>query len=316
MLIVTGASGKLGRMIVDALMQHVPANQIGVSVRDPAKVAELSRHGVRVMQGDFKDADSLRRAWNGAERLLLVSSNAAAIGGDPLKQHATAIDVARELGIGRVLYTSQVSSSPDSLFPPGRDHAATETMLERSGLRWTALRHGFYAESAVAMNAKGFDSGVLETPVDGKVAWTTHEDLAAVDAILLVGLATVDGPTAPLTGSEALDLTDLARLAGEVTGRPVGRRVIDEDEMAANARRAGVPDGSIAVMLGYFRAARAGEFSTVDATLSNAFGSTATECAERVGTAFRSGRSLTSRVSHRQHSPGSIPTVDALRYRR
>ena len=274
MLIVTGASGQLGRKIVNNLLLHTPAERIGVSVRDPAKVADLSALGVRVRRGNYDDPESLRHAWEGAERLLLVSSNAAATGGDPLRQHAAAVAIAREVGVKRVLYTSQVSSSASSHFPPGRDHAATEAMLAESGLAWTALRHGFYAASALMMNVRGLEAGAIAAPQDGKVAWTTHDDLAAVDAALLAGVEVIDGPTPPLTGGEALDFADLARLASEITGKLISRTFISEEEMEANARRGNVPEGSMAVMLGYYRAARAGEFETVDPTLGRILGRT------------------------------------------
>lgn len=272
MLIVTGASGKLGRMVVDALLHVVPADRIGVSVRAPEKLADLAARGVRVRRGDYDDADSLRHAWQGAQRILLVSSNAAATGGDPLQQHQTAIDVAKDLGVQRILYTSQVSSSRDSQFPPGRDHAVTEEMLAKSGVAWTALRHGFYAGSALDMNARGFESGVLSGPEDGKVAWTAHDDLAAVDALLLAGHHSFDGPTPPLTGPESLDIADIAALASKAMGRPVKRQIISEETMVQDAKLAGIPTGSIDVMTGYYRAAKAGEFSAVDQTLETLLG--------------------------------------------
>ncbi|MGI2036195.1 NAD(P)H-binding protein [Rhizobium panacihumi] len=272
MFVVTGASGQLGRRIVENLLLHVPAASIGVSVRDTAKAGDLQTQGVRVRSGDYDDARSLRHAWEGARRILLVSSNAAATGGDPLKQHATAISVARDLGVERIFYTSQVSSASISLFPPGRDHAATETMLAGSGLAWTAMRHGFYSASALMMNRRGFNAGMLSAPEDGKVAWTTHDDLAAVDAVLLAGSHVIDGPTPPLTGGEALDLSDLAEVAGKLMGKPILRNVVGQEEMEANARLASVPKGLIDVMLGYYQAARAGEFQTVDPTLARILG--------------------------------------------
>ncbi|MBW9052969.1 NAD(P)H-binding protein [Rhizobium mesosinicum] len=272
MLIVTGASGKLGRKIVENLLRHVSAREIGVSVRDPNKVLDMEASGVRVRRGDYSDAASLRHAWAGAKRLLLISSNAAATGGNPLEQHANAIGVAREIGVKRIFYTSQVSSSATSYFPPGRDHAATEAMLAESGIAWTAMRHGFYAASALMMNKRGFDAGKLEGPEDGKVAWATHDDLAAADARLLVGDEVMDGPTAPLTGSESLDLADLAIIAGELLCKPISRSIASEESVKANAQAAGISDGTIAVMLGYYRAARAGEFAATDPTLARILG--------------------------------------------
>lgn len=272
MLVITGASGQLGRKITENLLQHVPAETIAVSVRNPGKVADFKAAGVRVRQGDYNDAASLRHAWEGADRLLLVSSNAAANGGDPLTQHATAIAVALDLGVQRIFYTSQIASSSTSHFPPARTHAATESMLAQSGLPWTALRHGFYAESALAMNARGFANGVLAAPLDGKVSWTTHEDLAAADAMLLASSDTIDGPTAPLTGMEALDLDDIAKLAQEILNKPVTRERLEDDAMLENARATGVPPDRIAIMMGYYQAARLGEFASVDPTLSRLIG--------------------------------------------
>lgn len=272
MLIVTGASGKLGGLVVEALLSFVSADQIGVSVRQTGKLTALASRGVRVRQGDYEDADSLRHAWEGASRVLLVSSNVRTSGGDPLKQHKTAIAVAKEMGVERVFYTSQTSSSAQSHFPPARDHAATEAMLAASGLAWTALRHGFYADSAMSMNAHGFASGKLIGPQDGKVAWATHEDLAEVDAHLLAGHETFDGATPPLTGSEALDLADLAQLASTVTERTIVREQISEEAMIRNLESAGLPTPVMSVILGYYRAARAGEFAAVDPTLARILG--------------------------------------------
>ncbi len=272
MLIVTGASGKLGKLVVEFLLDLVPADQIGVSVRNPTKLSGLAARGIRVRQGDYDDPHSLRYAWEGAKRILLVSSNAAANGGNPLKQHETAIAVATELGVERLLYTSQVSSNPHSLFPPGRDHAATEAILASSELAWTALRHGFYTDSALNMNAYAFASGTLVAPEDGKVAWANHEDLAEFDARLLAGLITIDGPTPPLTGSEALDLADLALIASEVTNRAINRHFMTEERLIRELQIAGHPVGALEIILGYYRAARAGEFATVDPTLRQALG--------------------------------------------
>lgn len=172
----------------------------------------------------------------------------------------------------RLLYTSQVSSSAQSHFPPGRDHAATELMLAASGLAWTSLRHGFYAESSLQMNAHGFTSGALAGPADGKVAWVTHEDLAEVDARLLTGHEHFEGPTPPLTGSEAFDLADLARLASDITQRDITRQVLTEHALLDKLRGANTPARVVEVVQGYYRAAQAGEFATIDPTLERLLG--------------------------------------------
>lgn len=287
MLIVTGATGKLGRLVVERLLRRVPADRVGVSVRDPAKAADLASRGVRVRQGDFSDPDSLRGAFEGAARILIVSSNAAASGGDPLTQHRNAIDAAAAAGVERVLYTSHMAASATSAFPPARDHAATEAMLAGSGLAWTALRHGFYAESGLMMNADGLRSGAIEAPADGKVAWTTHEDLAEADATVLADERSYDGPTPPLTAAEAIDLEAFAAIASEVTGRPIHRKLVSDEELRAKMAARGAPAGVAAIALGLYVAARNGEFAAVDPMLEAILGRRPTDMLSFIAERYR-----------------------------
>lgn len=272
MIIVTGATGQLGRAIVEKLIGRVPADQVGVSVRDPAKAADLEAMGVRVRHGDFAEPGGLRRAFEGARRLLVVSSNARASGGDTLAQHRAAIEAARAVGVERIFYTSQMAASGSSRFPPALDHAATEELLRESGLPWTALRHGFYAASGLMMIGAGVEKGVLEAPADGKIAWTAHADLAEADAIYLTREAHHDGPTPPLTASRALDFAELAAIASELLGRPVERRIVADDVMRARMTARGAPSGAIDLTLGLYAASRAGEFAAVDPTLERLLG--------------------------------------------
>ena len=272
MIIVTGATGQLGSLIVNKLMDRVPADRIGVSVRDPQKAADLEARGVRVRQGDFGDADSLRHAFEGATQILLVSSNARASGGDPLAQHSNAIDAAKAVGAKRIVYTSQMAASATSDFPPARDHAVTEAMLAKSGLAWTALRHGFYAESGMMINNYGLTTGTIEAPADGKVSWTTRADLAEADAIILADVGRFDGATPPLTAAEAIDLEEFAAIASDVLGRPVSRKVLSDEEFRAKMAARGAPEGALTMALGLYVAARNGEFATVDPTLETLLG--------------------------------------------
>lgn len=290
MIIVTGATGHLGRAIVEQLVRRVPAAQVGASVRDPEKAADLEALSVRVRRGDFDDPDSLGHAFEGAAQVLIVSSNAAAYGGDPLAQHGAAIDAARAAGAERIVYTSHMAASDASAFPPMRDHAATEAMLRQSGLAWTALRNGFYADSGLALMGNALETGVLEAPSDGKVSWTVHADLAEAAAILLADdgrTERYDGPTPPLTASQALDLADLAGIASELLERPVRRQTLPDEELRARMAARGLPARVASISLGLYAASRAGEFAAVDPTLERLLGRPAATMrdliAEKVG---------------------------------
>jgi NAD(P)H dehydrogenase (quinone) len=277
MIIVTGASGHLGRAIARQLTLRVSPSQLGASVRDPDKAAELAALGVRVRRGDFAQPESLPHAFAGATVVLIVSSNARATGGDPLAQHRAAIAAAQDAGARRIVYTSHLAASAASAFPPMHDHAATEAMLAQCGTPWTALRHGFYAASGLALMGDALQTGAIEAPADGKVSWTAHADLAEAAAILLAELFVGDvvryeGPTPPLTGAQALDLSDLAALSSELLGRPIRRETISDDELRARIAARGAPARAAEIALGLYLASRAGEFAAVDPTLPQLLG--------------------------------------------
>jgi len=272
MIIVTGATGQLGRAIVESLVERVPASQVGASVRDPAKASALAALGVRVRRGNFDDPASLAHAFEGATQVLIVSSNASAYGGDPLAQHRSAIEAARAAGARRIVYTSHMAASSASLFPPMLDHVATEEMLRESGLAWTALRNGFYASSGMMFIGDALKTGALEVPADGKVSWTTHADLAEAAAIILADEGRYEGPTPPLTASHALDLADLAAIASGLQAQPVHRQILPDEEFRAKMAARGMPGRAVDMMLGFYLASRQGEFAAVDPTLGRLLG--------------------------------------------
>lgn len=277
MIIVTGATGQLGRAIVERLVERVPVSQVGASVRDPGRAADLKALGVRVRQGDFDNPGSLRHAFEGATQVLIVSSNARAYGGDTLAQHRSAVEAARAAGAGRIIYTSHMAASASSAFPPMLDHCATEEMLRQSGLAWTALRNGFYATSGIALMGDAMETGVLEAPADGKVSWTAHADLAEAAAIILANIFLTggeryDGPTPPLTGSQALDLADFAGIASDLLGRPVRRQTLTDGDLRTKIAARGAPGAVADMLLGLYAASRNGEFASVDPTLERLLG--------------------------------------------
>ncbi|MEU6854409.1 SDR family oxidoreductase [Actinacidiphila alni] len=270
MIIVTGATGQLGRDIVERLLSYVPAERIGASVRDPAKARDLLDRGVRVRQGDFADPAGLAHAFEGASQVLVVS--AGTTGEAALALHRAAIDAAVEAGARRVLYTSHMGASPTSLFAPMPDHAATETMLRECGTDWTSLRNGYYASSAIMLLGDAVRTGVLAAPEDGPISWTAHADLAEAAARVLAADDGPVGPTAPLTGGEALDLAAIAELASELSGRKVERVVVTDEEYRANLLGHGGSEWLADLLLGMFAASRQGEFVRVDPALGELIG--------------------------------------------
>jgi NAD(P)H dehydrogenase (quinone) len=274
MIIVTGATGRLGSQIVDRLLTRLPAGQIGVSVRDVDKAAGLAARGVRVRHGNYSDPTSLKNAFEGATQVLVVSSNYS--GADAVEQHRNAVDAARAAGAGRVLYTSHQASATDSLFGPMPDHARTEQYLRSHGGAFTSLRNGFYASTVAFLIGPAVQTGTIVAPADGPVSWTAHADLAEASAIVLAGDGRLDGVSPPLTAPEVVDLEGVARILSDITGRTITRVVADDDEWKAGLVGRGMPEARAEFTLGLFRAARRGEFDVTDPTLEELIGRPAT----------------------------------------
>jgi NAD(P)H dehydrogenase (quinone) len=281
MLIVTGATGRLGSRIVERVLDRAPAHTVGVSVRDPEAAAGLAARGVRVRAGDFTDLGSLAQAFEGATRVLVVS---ASIRGDgAVAANLAAIDAARDAGAEHVVYTSHQASSSTSLFAPQHTHAATEEHLAELGglgLSFTSLRNGFYVSTLEHYLGAAVATGRLELPEDGPFSWTHHDDLAEAAAIALVGAPGLDpalsGPTPPLTAPDLLDLADVAAVVSETLGRPVERVVVPDEQWKQAAVAQGMPPFAADFTLGMFRAAREGEFAVADPTLERVLGRPAT----------------------------------------
>ncbi|WP_406135312.1 SDR family oxidoreductase [Streptomyces sp. NBC_01089] len=270
MIIVTGATGKLGRQVVERLLTRVPAGQVGVSVRDPRKAQAFADQGVRVRRGDFTDADSLAHAFEGASQVLIVSVDK--MGEETVRDHRAAIDGAVAAGARRILYTSQMGAGASSHFQACRDHAATEEALRASGVPFTSLRNGFYAASALQLAGPGLAAGEIALPADGSVTWTAHADLAEATAVILADEGRFDGPTPPLTGAQALTFDDIARLATEVTGRTITRTTVPDSQYREDLLGHGAPAEVADQLLGIFAASRADEFTAVEPTLATLLG--------------------------------------------
>ena len=266
MIIVTGATGQLGRAVVERLLDRLPAGEIGVSVRDPQKVRDLEERGVAVRRGDFADPSSLTDAFAGATQVLIVSGPAES------EPHRAAIEAAKEVHAKRILYTSHMGANLRSPFQPMRAHAETEQDLQASGIPFTSLRNGFYATSAIQIMGGALHTGRLAVPEDGPVSWTAHADLAEAAAIALTREGLLDGITPPLTGPQALGFADIARIASELTGRKIARVTVSDEEWKAGLVSRGVPEASATMLLGMFAASRQGEFAAVDPALAGLLG--------------------------------------------
>jgi NAD(P)H dehydrogenase (quinone) len=269
MIVITGATGALNGATVEYLLKRIPADQVGVSVRDTAKAQHFADLGVRVRRGSYADPAALRDSFEGADQVLLVSSSDPDADGPALLR--VGIETAVAAGARRILYTSHQHTGLDSPFFPARHHAATEALLADSGVAWTSLRNGFYAHSLGWLLGPWRETGVIATPADGPVSWTWRGDEAEAAAVILAGERPFDGPVT-LTASAAVTFDEIAGTASELTGRDIRRVVLDDEKWVAGQAGQGTPEPMARLLLGFYQAAREGRFAGVDPLLGDLLG--------------------------------------------
>jgi NAD(P)H dehydrogenase (quinone) len=269
MIVITGATGVLNGATVEYLLQRIPADQIGVSVRDVAKAQHFADRGVRVRRGSYDDPAALLDSFEGADQVLLVSPS------DPQADHPVqlrvGVETAVKAGAQRILYTSHQHTGADSPFFPARSHAAAEELLAGSGVAWTSLRNGFYAHSLDWLLGPWRETGEVATPADGPVSWTDRAEEGEAAAVILAGDRPFDGPVT-LTASAAPTCADIAGIASELTGRDIGRVVIGDEEWVAGQVASGHPEQMTRLLLGFYQAAREGAFAATDPLLGDLLG--------------------------------------------
>ncbi|MEU8704906.1 NAD(P)H-binding protein [Streptomyces sp. NPDC048565] len=278
MIVVTGATGGLGGAAVEHLLERIPADRIGVSVRDTAKAQHFADRGVRVRQGSYEDPAALRDSFAGAEQVLLVSGNDPTA--DIVSLHRTAIEAAVEAGSQRILYTSQQGAVPGNPYRPSDIHIATEAILADSGVAWTALRNGAYGPLDQVLGPWQ-RTGEIAQPEDGPVPYTDRADVAEATAALLAGDRTVDGPV-DFTAPTAVTFDDAAKIASDLTGRTIKRIVLDDEQWVADQITTGVPEQMARFMLTWYQAARAGYFAETGPLLAELLGREPRTAADRL----------------------------------
>ena len=229
-ILITGASGALARLVAQSLLDARRPDELILVSRNPAALGDLADRGVDVRFGDFARPESLRDAFAGAERMLLISASDVELRSG---QHRAAIRSAAEAGAQHVVYTSGLNPEPPNPALIAASHWATEQALAESGLAWTVLRNSLYAEYQAAEAAQAISAGELaHNRGDGQIAYVSRADCAAVAAAVLA-TAGHEGRVYDVTGPELFSARDLAVLYGELGGRVVTDVALDDDAFIA-----------------------------------------------------------------------------------
>jgi len=233
------------------------ATRLVAATRTPEKLAGLS--GVELRKADFSDPASLDAAFAGADRVLVISTDRIDVPGLRIQQHKAAVEAAKRAGVKRILYTSMLN--PDrSHIPFAPDHLETERAIEQSGLEFTILRVSWYAENLPSSLAAPLATGKWFTSAgNGRISYVAREDVARAAA---AALATSGGANERLdiTGPELLTVPEIAKIASEVTGKPIEVVNVSDEELEKGLAAAGLPPFVIPLVVGTDRNIRAGYF--------------------------------------------------------
>ncbi len=241
---ITGASGQLGRLVIDKLKTLTDPAELVALARTPAKAADL---GIAVRQADYAAPESLAAALQGIDTVLLISSSEI---GHRTAQHRHVIDAAKAAGVTRIVYTSllHAGSSPLSL---AGEHVETERLLHASGLSYTLLRNGWYTENYTgSVKAAVAGGAFIGSAGEGRISSAARADYAEAAATVLV-TAGHEGKTYELAGDTAYTLSDLAAEISRQTGKPVPYKNLPESDYAAALAGFGLPEGFAAAIAGW-----------------------------------------------------------------
>ncbi|KPU02151.1 quinone oxidoreductase [Enterobacter cloacae subsp. cloacae] len=280
MIAITGATGQLGRLVIEQLLKTVPANQIVAIVRNPAKAEALSQQGIVVRQGDYTDQAALTTALKGVEKLLLISSSEV---GQRATQHQNVINAAKAAGVTFIAYTSllHADNSPLGLHV---EHVATEKALATSGIPYALLRNGWYTENYLASAPPALEHGVfIGAAGEGKIASATRADYAAA-AAKVVSEEGHAGNVYELAGDSAWTLSELAAELSKQSGKPVVYQNMSEADFAAALKSVGLPAGLADMLADSDVGASKGGLFDDSHTLSKLIGRPTTSLAESVKT--------------------------------
>ncbi|WP_122662048.1 SDR family oxidoreductase [Pseudomonas viridiflava] len=245
MYVITGATGQLGRLVIEKLLTRVPAEKIVAAVRSPEKAADLAALGVQVRHADYSQAATLDSAFKGAEKILLISSSEV---GQRTAQHQAVIDAAKRARVKLLAYTS-VLHADTSLLSLAEEHRQTETALRASGIPFVLLRNGWYTENYTAGIPAALEHGaVFGSAADGRISSAARADYADAAVAALTSAEDQAGRVYELAGDDFYTLSNFAAEISKQSGKTVPYTDLPQADFQAALVQAGLP-GFVADLL-------------------------------------------------------------------
>ncbi|MFC8226925.1 SDR family oxidoreductase [Streptomyces sp. NPDC057287] len=281
-IVVTGATGQLGRLVIERLLATVPAESIAAVVRDEEKAAALAGRGVEIRVADYDRPETLTGAFRAGDRVLFVSGSEA---GKRVPQHTAVIEAAKAAGVAQLAYTG-VLGGPDADFLLAAEHKVTEQLILDSGVPHTFLRNGWYTENYTANLGPVLEHGaVVANAGEGRIASATRADYADAAAAVLTGEGHI-GAAYELSGDVAWSLSEYAAVVSAATGKEI---VYTEVPAAVHQEilvKAGLPEPFAAILVDVDKAIARGLLAGTSGDLARLIGRPTTPLAETVAAAL------------------------------
>ncbi|MGW6857554.1 SDR family oxidoreductase [Streptomyces xanthophaeus] len=281
-IVVTGATGSLGRLVIEELLERVPAERVAVVVRDKEKAADLAARGIDVRVADYDEPAALAGAFGAGDRVLLISGSEV---GRRVPQHTAVIDAAKAAGVAQLAYTG-ILGGPGADFDLAAEHKATEQAILDSGLPYTFLRNGWYHENYTAQLPAVLEHGTVVGSVgEGRIASAARADYAAAAAVVLTGEGHLDA-VYELSGDTAWSLAEYAAEVAGQSGREVAYAEVPADTHLGILTGAGVPEGFAALLVDVDAAISRGRLAGTSGDLARLIGRPTTPVASAIATAL------------------------------
>ncbi|MFG2441074.1 SDR family oxidoreductase [Streptomyces sp. NPDC048508] len=281
-IVVTGATGHLGRHVVEQLLEKVPAEQITAVVRDEAKASDLAARGVRLAVADYNAPATFDGLFSAGDKVLLISGNEFDKG--RVEQHQVVIDAAKAAGVALLAYTSAPGDLTAAL---ADDHRATEEVLLTSGVPYTLLRNGWYHENYTENLAPVLEhNAVVQAAGDGRIASASRADYAAAAVAVLTGEGH-ENATYELSGDEAWGFVEYAAELSRQTGKEIVYSPVSPEAFTGILTGAGLPEVLAGILTGVESSIEKGELAATSGDLSRLTGRPTTPLAEAVAAGLK-----------------------------
>lgn len=281
-IVVTGATGNLGRHVVEQLLEKVPAEQVTAVVRSPEKAADLAERGVRLAVADYNAPETLDGVFAAGDKVLLISGSE--VGSDRVGQHTAVINAAKAAGVALLAYTSAPKALTAAL---ADDHRGTEKALLDSGVPYVLLRNGWYHEVYTENLAPVLEhNAVVAAAGEGRISSAARADYAAAAVAVLTGEGH-ENKTYELGGDEAWSLAEYAAELSRQTGKEIAYRQVTVEELTGILTGAGLPGPVAAVFAGVDASIEKGELVVTSGDLARLAGRPTTPLADAVTAALK-----------------------------